>query len=36
MKFWNQAQLCFAVFDFEAYIMLSLCLTFESIGLWVW
>jgi len=30
MKFWNQARLCLAVYDFEAYIMLSLCLTFQG------
>jgi len=28
MKFQNQARLCLAVFDFEARIMLSICLTF--------
>jgi len=30
MKFRNQARLCFAVFNFEAHIMLSLCLTFHG------
>jgi len=29
MKFRNQAWLCLAIFDFEAYNMLSLCLTFQ-------
>jgi len=30
MKFRNQARLCLAVSDFEAHIMLSLCLTFQA------
>jgi len=30
MKFGNQARLCLAVSDFEAHIMLSLCLTFQG------
>jgi len=30
MKFRNQARICLAVFDFEAHIMLSLCLTFQA------
>jgi len=30
MKFPNQARLCFAIYDFEARIMLSLCLTFQG------
>jgi len=30
MKFQNQAQLCLASYDFEARIMLSLCLTFQG------
>jgi len=30
MKFRNQTWLCLAVFDFEAHIMLSLCLTFQD------
>jgi len=33
MKFWNQARLCLAIHDFEAQIMLSLCLTFQGTGL---
>jgi len=36
MKFRNQARLCLAVFDFEAQIVLSLCLTFQGAGLSVW
>jgi len=36
MKFWIQAQLCLAVYDFEARIMLSLCLTFQGARLPVW
>jgi len=36
MKLRNQAQLCLAVSDFEAHIMLSLCLTFQGTGLPVW
>jgi len=30
MKFRNQARLCLTIYDFEAYIMLSLCLTFQG------
>jgi len=30
MKFRNQARLSLAVSDFEAHIMLSLCLTFQG------
>jgi len=30
MKFWNQARLCLAIYDFEARITLSLCLTFQG------
>jgi len=33
MKFQNQARLCLAVSDFDAHIMLSLCLTFQGTGL---
>jgi len=33
MKFRNQARLCLAVSDFEAHIMLRLCLTFQGSGL---
>jgi len=29
MKFQIQARLCLAIYDFEARIMLSLCLTFQ-------
>jgi len=29
MKFWNQAQLCLAIYDFEAHIT-ALCLTFQG------
>jgi len=36
MKFRVQARLCLAVSDFEVYIMLSLCLTFQGSGLPVW
>jgi len=36
MKFRNQARLCLAVSDFEANIMLSLCLTFQGTGLLGW
>jgi len=36
MKFRNQARLCLAIFDLEAYNMLSLCLTFQGTGLPVW
>jgi len=36
MKFWNQARLCLAIYDFEARIMLSLFLTFQGTGLPVW
>jgi len=36
MKFWNQARFCLGVFDFEAHIMLSCCLTFQGGGLAVW
>jgi len=36
MKFRNQARLCLAVFDFKAYSMLSLCLTFQGTRLPVW
>jgi len=31
MKFWNQAWLCLAGFDFEAHNMLSFCFTFQGI-----
>jgi len=30
MKFRIQARLCLAIYDFEAHIMLSLCLTFQD------
>jgi len=30
MKFRIQALLCLAIYDFEAHIMLSLCLTFQG------
>jgi len=33
MKFRNQARLCLTIYDFEAHIMLSLCLTFQGTGL---
>jgi len=33
MKFQNQARLCSVIYDFEARIMLSLCLTFQGTGL---
>jgi len=36
MKFREQARLCLAVSDFEAHIMLSLCLTLQGIRLTVW
>jgi len=36
MKFWNQAQLRLAVFDFVAHIMLSLFLTSQGAGLPLW
>jgi len=36
MKFLNQARLCLAVSDFEAHVILSLCLTFQGAGLPVW
>jgi len=36
IKFRNQAQLYLAVYDFEARIMLSLCLTFQGTGVPVW
>jgi len=36
MKFQIQARLCLAIYDFEARIMLSLCLTFQSTSLLVW
>jgi len=36
MKFRNQVQLCLAVFDFEAHIILSLCLSFQGTRLPVW
>jgi len=36
MKFWNKARLFLAVYDFEAHIMLSLCLTFQDAGIPVW
>jgi len=36
MKFQNQARLCLAVFDFEDHSMLSVCLTFQGLGLPVW
>jgi len=35
MKFWNHAQLCLAMYDLEAHIMLSLCPTFQDAGLLV-
>jgi len=35
MKFRNQAQLSLAIYDFEARIMLSLCLTFQGTKLLV-
>jgi len=31
MKFRNRALLCLAIYDFEAYIMLRVCLTFQGI-----
>jgi len=33
MKFQNWARLCLAASDFEAHIMLSLCLTLQGTGL---
>jgi len=36
MKFQIQARLCLAIYDFEARIMLSLCLTFQGTRLPVW
>jgi len=33
MKFRIQARLCLAIYEFEAHIMLSLCLTFQGTGL---
>jgi len=36
MKFRNQARLCLTIYDFEARIMLSLCLTFQGNRLPVW
>jgi len=36
MKFRIQARLCLAIYDIEAHIMLSLCLTFQGTGLLVW
>jgi len=33
MKFRIQTQLCLSVSDFQAHIMLSLCLTFQGTGL---
>jgi len=36
MKFRYQARLCLAFSDFEAHIMLSLCLTFQGTGLRIW
>jgi len=36
MKFRNQARLCLAIYDFEAHIMLSICLTFQGAELQVW
>jgi len=36
MKFWIQARLCLAIYDFEARIMLILCLTFQVTRLPVW
>jgi len=31
IKFRNQAWLCLAIYDFEARILLSLCLTFQGL-----
>jgi len=31
-----KVRLCLAIYDFEARIMLSLCLTFQATGLSVW
>jgi len=36
MKFRNQARLCLAIYDFEAHIMLTLCLTFQGTRLPEW
>jgi len=36
MKLRIQARLCLATYDFEARIMLSLCLTFQGTGLSKW
>jgi len=36
IKFRNQVRLCLAIYDFEACIMLSLCLTFQGAGIPVW
>jgi len=36
MKFQIQARLCLAIYDLEARIMLSLCLTFQGTRLPVW
>jgi len=36
MEFRIQARLCLAVYDFEAHIMLSLCLTLQGAGLPIW
>jgi len=36
MKFRNQTRLCLAIYDFEARIMLSLCLTFQDTRLRIW
>jgi len=36
MKFRNQARLCLDILDFEAHIMLSICLAFQSARLPVW
>jgi len=36
MKFRSQAHLCLAVFDFEAHIMRSSCLTFQGPRIPVW
>jgi len=32
IKFCNQAQLCLAIYGFEAHIMLSLCLTVQGVA----
>jgi len=36
MKFWIQARLCLAIYDFEVLIMLNLCLAFQGTRLPVW